>query len=95
MGELLNRISSRELSEWIAYASLEPFGPEVESFGHAMTAATIANVNKGKNQKAFRVNDFMPKVEVQDQTPEQMIQIAEMFTAGLGGTDLREENTDG
>lgn len=40
----------------------------------------------------------MPKFEAKDQTPEAMIQIAETFTYGLGGQDLREhkeEDTDG
>lgn len=74
----------------MAYSSLEPFGTEADYLGHAITASTIANVNRGKNQKAYRAEDFMPKFEKkQNQTPEQMIQIAEMFTVANGGQDLR------
>ena len=79
----------------MAYSILEPFGVETDMLGHAITASTIANVNRGKNQRAYKVDDFMPKFEKQDQTPDQMIQIAEMFTLGLGGSDLREDNSDG
>lgn len=34
----------------------------------------------------------MPKFEKQNQSPDEMIQIAAMFTAGLGGQDLREDD---
>lgn len=77
-------MSSREFSEWMAFFGLEPFGFEAEFLGHAQTAATIANVNRGKG-KAMKVQDFMPK-EQETQTPEQMIQFAAMFTAAAGGT---------
>lgn len=77
-------MSSREFSEWMAFFGLEPFGFEAEFLGHAQTAATIANVNRGKG-KPVKVQDFMPKQHEQ-QTPEQMIQFAAMFTAAAGGT---------
>jgi hypothetical protein len=79
----------------MAYATLEPFGIEAEYLGHAITASTVANVNRSKNQKAYSVEDFMPKFEKQNQTPDEMIQIAEMFTMSMGGMDLREDKDDG
>jgi hypothetical protein len=75
----------------MAYATLEPFGVEIDALGHAITASTIANVNRGKGQRAYKVDEFMPKFEKQDQTPDEMIQVAQMFTVGLGGKDLRED----
>jgi hypothetical protein len=89
--ELLSRASSRELTEWVAFASLEPFGVETDQLGHAITASTVANVNRSKGQKAYRVEDFMPKFEKRNQTPDEMIQLAEMFTVGMGGVDLRDK----
>lgn len=95
MAELLKRISSRELSEWIAFSQLEPFGSEAGYIGHAITASTVANVNRAKGQKAFEVSDFMPKLEgKKDQTVEEMIQIAQMMTIGLGGKDLRGDKEE-
>ena len=92
VAELLERISSRELSEWIAFSQLEPFGAETEFLGHAITASTVANVNRPKGHKAYAPDDFMPKFEGKEpQTVEEMIQIAEMLTIGLGGKDLRKE----
>jgi hypothetical protein len=93
--ELLYRVSSLELSEWMAFNMLEPFGADADYLGHAITASTIANVNRGKNQKAYKAEDFMPKFEKAEQTPNQMIQTAAMYTAAFGGVDLRKEDEDG
>ena len=68
---------------------------EADYLGHAITASTVANVNRGKNQKAYKVEDFMPKFEREIQTPDQQIQIAAMFTASMGGKDLRKDGEDG
>ena len=76
--------------EWMAYASLEPFGVEVDFLGHAITASTIANVNRPKGQKPYSTEDFMPKFRTQTQTPDEMMQVAKMFTAAL-----RSEIDDG
>jgi len=81
---MLQRMSSAELTEWIAFYSLEPFGGDTQYIGHAITAATVANVNRGK-KKAAKVEEFMPKFEQKAQTVDQQIQIAAMFaSAGLG-----------
>lgn len=75
----------------MAFAQLEPFGFEADSIGSAITSSTVANVNRGKNQKAYKPEDFMPKFEKGQQTPAQMLQIAEAFTYSLGGQDLRDD----
>ena len=93
MAELLNRISSREITEWMAFGQLEPFGAEAGYIGHAITASTVANVNRNKGQKAYEVADFMPTLgRKEPQTAAEMIQFAEMFTIALGGKDLRDKD---
>jgi len=90
--ELLGRISSRELTEWMAFSQLEPFGAEAGYVGHAITASTVANVNREKSKKAYEVSDFMPTMgKKEPQTPAEMIQFAEMFTIALGGKDIRDK----
>jgi hypothetical protein len=61
VAELLGRISSRELTEWMAYSRLEPFGEERQDVRSAIIACTIANCNRGKNQPPYKLADFMPK----------------------------------
>lgn len=41
------------------YYALEPFGAERDNLHAALIASTIANVHRGKNQKAFKAEDFM------------------------------------
>ena len=89
--EMLSRMSSRELTEWIAFANIEPFGADADFLGHAITASTVANVNRPKNKKAYKADEFMPKFEKKQQTVDEMIQFAEMLTIGLGGQDKRGE----
>lgn len=95
MAELLERISSREIMEWIAFSQLEPFGSEANFLGHAITSTVIANVNRAKGQKAYEPEDFMPQFEDRDpQTVEEMIQIAHMLTIAMGGQDLRNKEEE-
>lgn len=61
--ELLHRISSRELSEWMAYYRIEPFGQEARWLRTGVIASTIANVNRNekKRSKPFEPSDFIPQ----------------------------------
>lgn len=58
--DMLSRMSSRELSEWMAYFQFEPFGTDVEDLRSGILAATIVNVNAGKSSKTFKPEDFVP-----------------------------------
>ena len=76
--ELLARIDSRELSEWMVYYRLEPWGTEVDDWRAGMIASVIANVNRDpkKQNKPFQPTDFMPRrapVEDREQTEEEML----------------------
>jgi hypothetical protein len=59
--ELQRRMSSLEFSEWLAFYSLEPWGWEAEMYGHAQTAAVVANVHRNAETAPFHASDFMPK----------------------------------
>lgn len=91
MAELLERISSRELMEWVAFSQLEPFGAEAGWLGSAIVASTVANAQRKKGAKPYKADDFMPRFEKKEQTVDEMLQLAAMFTVGLGGQDLRED----
>lgn len=68
VGEMLERMSSSELSEWMAFFSIEgPTGEERADWRAGMVASTIANVNRdSKRQKRpYKPEDFMPKYEQQ------------------------------
>jgi len=91
VAELLSRISSAELTEWMAFYTLEPFGFERDMTGHAITSSTIYNVNRGSKDKALDVEDFMPRFQkIKEQTTEDQVNVASMITKAFGGKDLRE-----
>lgn len=51
-------MSNRELAEWMAYSTLEPFGPLREDYRSGRICATIANV--GGVKKTMSPDDFFP-----------------------------------
>tara|TARA_R100000700_G_scaffold31695_1_gene38824 strand:+ start:86 stop:340 length:255 start_codon:yes stop_codon:yes gene_type:complete len=70
--ELLARIDSRELSEWMAYYEVNPFGSVRDDLQAGIVASTIANVNRGKNDKSFTPSDFMPYIDKPQQSEGDM-----------------------
>jgi hypothetical protein len=71
--ELLGSLDAVDIAEWMAFDRIEPFGEERADLRMAIVACTIANANRGKGQKAFKVDDFMPKFEPRKkQTVTQM-----------------------
>ena len=57
--ELLRRVTSRELSEWMAYYSVEPFGEDRADLRSGIIASLIYNTNRGKDQSPLSPKDFM------------------------------------
>ncbi len=77
------------MTEWQAFAQLEPFGGEHDYLGYAIVAMVVANANRGKGSSPYKVEDFIPKFRDKPQGVDQMLQYAEMMTAALGGEDRR------
>jgi len=87
-------MSSRELTEWMAFFSLEPWGTEVEDWRAGLIAATIANANRDpkKRRKPYEPQDFMPRYEkpqVEEQSWEEQARILEMWSRVLQARDGR------
>jgi len=66
VAELTRRMPERELSEWMAFAHLEPFGEARADLRAGIIASTIANVHRGKRSKAFKPEDFVPRFDSSD-----------------------------
>ena len=88
--EMLSRMSSRELTNWMIFYEFEPFGTEIELLGHAITSSTVANASRKKGQKAYKPEKFMPKFgRKKKQSVKSMIGVAAAFTKLAGGEDKR------
>lgn len=60
--ELSTSMDARELTEWMIYYSLEPWGSSVEGYRDALTCATIANAGLFSSApKLLKKNPFHPK----------------------------------
>lgn len=71
VGELGERIDSREVTEWQAYERVAgPLGPGRTDYLFGMLASVVANVNRPKRQRPYRAEQFVPKWDV-DAPPER------------------------
>jgi hypothetical protein len=78
--EVAESLNTVDIAELMAFDRIEPFGEERADLRMAIVACTIANANRGKGQKAFKVDDFMPKFEPRKrQTPQQMSRMLNMI----------------
>ncbi len=85
--EILASHSSKELTEKMIYLQLYPMNQERADLRAGIIASTIANVNRGKGQSAFKAEDFMPKFgQMQSElTDEQMEAKLSSFGRAFGG----------
>ncbi len=81
---MLAEMTSQQFAEWLAYSRLEPWGEERADLRMGIVAQTIANANRGKNQKPYKPQDFMPSFEpVSDE--EQTARLLAKMRVALGG----------
>lgn len=60
MRELLARMTSEELAEWMAYEMIEPFESTRGDLRTALTCTTMANLSRTKKSDAvYQMKDFM------------------------------------
>ena len=79
---MLTRISSQELTEWMAYELIEPFPSERMDADIAMLAALTANINtdQKKRSKPFEIVDFLLfKEKVDEGVDVKAARFAAMF----------------
>jgi len=69
--EMLNKMGSDELTEWMAFYQLEPFGDFRADYRSGVIASTFANAHRAQDASPFRVEDFMPFLE-QDQPNKRL-----------------------
>lgn len=78
--ECQQRVDSPEFSEWKAFYELEPFGPDRQDVGHAITATVIANAHRSSGGRPFEVSDFIPRWEPKrPATPDELLAKFQVF----------------
>jgi hypothetical protein len=85
VAELEQRMSASEISEWIAYDSLEPIGAFRTDYGFAMLAALYVNAHRTKGSQSAKVSEFMPwlpKAATKANDPEKWIAMLKALGGG-------------
>ena len=94
VGELLGRISSRELTEWRAYSGLEPFGEDRADLRAGIVASTVANVFRKSVTKPYKAQEFMPRFEKTRQDWREQLERVKAINAALGGKNGDDRQPD-
>lgn len=93
---MLARMSSRQLTEWMIFYQLEPWGEKRADLRAGIVAATVANVHRGKKDKALKAEDFMPELPGDEEADadgpdwERLLERVRAINAAFGGQDLRQ-----
>lgn len=76
---LESRLTTRQMTEWMIYGSLEPFGEHANWIRSAVAICTYVNSKKKKGSKRCEVKDFMPGYyfpeKDKEQSPQEMMAV--------------------
>lgn len=64
---MLSGLTSRQMQEWMAFFTLEPFGSRREDMRFGMVAATVHAMQRGKASQPRGPEDFFPIPSPQEQ----------------------------
>jgi len=79
-------MSSRELTEWMAFYQIEPFGDRRQDIQAAIIAQTIANVHRRQGTPPYRLSDFMADFDRQpkeSQSVSDQMEVMRRLTRAL------------
>lgn len=86
VADLDARLSSSELTEWIAYERMTgPLGLRRHDIQAATIAATIANANRSKGGKRFKISDFLVPWGRKKRDPRELLAMVKEMNRNLGG----------
>jgi hypothetical protein len=60
VAEILDGMDAAELTEWIAFSTIEPLDADRADIHAAQICSTTANVWRASDSKAIEVKDFIP-----------------------------------
>lgn len=89
VADLDSRLDSYELTEWMVFEKMTgPLGRRRNDIQAATIAATIANANRGKGGRKFKMQDFLiPYGGERRKSPEQMLAAIRSLNRSMGGTE--------
>lgn len=58
---MLHEITLPQMTRWMAYYQIEPFGDWAQWQQHGALLSMIANIMRAKGDKAYKASDFIPE----------------------------------
>jgi hypothetical protein len=82
--ELLGRLDSQELSEWMAFYSIDPWGDQRGDLRNAMLLAHVVGMMRKRGTMPPHPREFMPFTDrIRYQTPEEQKAFFRVLTRRL------------
>jgi hypothetical protein len=98
IGELQERVTSREFAEYWAFHQLSPIGPERDDLRAGVVASTIANANRNpkKRRRPYTAAELMPQfatpeLDAEELDEEELDAKIERAMEALGGGPVTPE----
>ena len=82
-------LTSGELTDWLAYYSIEPWGEERADLRSAIIAAIMSNRWRGKNERPRKIEEFMPFTIQPEKSETAMLQIVKEAISGASRKNKR------
>lgn len=90
--EMLSRVSSRRLTEWMVYEKVAgPLGGRRGDIHAAIVASAVYNVNRGKGKKAVDPEKLLPTWD-DYQSEDDMWAAIRQANDAMGGTEADESS---
>lgn len=89
VADLDSRMSSSELTEWMVFEKMTgPLGRYRQDIQAATIAAVIANANRGKGGRSFKISDFLiPYGKQERKGPHEMLAAIKSLNESMGGEE--------
>ncbi|WP_289009514.1 DUF4035 domain-containing protein [uncultured Thermomonospora sp.] len=96
VSELLARMPSAELTEWMAYERITgPLGGERGDIQAALISTVIANSLAGKKGRRAKLRDFLLKWDRKPQSWRDQLAVVRQLNRMFGGVDRTKGTADG
>ena len=95
VSRLLAELSSSELTEWHAFANMEPFGGAVDDLRAGLGPALTVNMNRAKDSEPIGPMTFFPWHNPEAPAPKPEPKTPEELAAALRAMLNSKANPDG
>lgn len=95
--EAILRRPSKWFRGWEHYYEMEPFDQVPANYRAASICQTIANVNRGKNQRAYKIDEFLLKFDdgdkpvAREQTVQEKLNVMTVIMRAMAEVKAEED----